>query len=201
MNNILSSKTNNAIFLAALLVLGTIATILPSIQAQPYYKDTYQPEYPSYGKDSYKSKDSSSVSINKLKCINNNVNINGNNTGDINVGNSGSSASRPGTDDEGYLGVGSSGGNYGEGYDNNGYKKQKDQRFTCIINNNNNTIVTVNATDDNETTPEVPLTCEECFEASGLQEEIDNSLATLGGFGIEIGSGEEITIPIEVNSI
>ena len=150
MNNILSSKTNNAIFLAALLVLGTIATILPSIQAQPYYKDTYQPdypsysqdyepEYPSYGKDSYKSKDSSSVSINKLKCINNNVNINGNNTGDINVGNSGSSATGSGTDDEGYLGVGSSGGNYGEGYDN-GYNKQKDAGFTCIINNNNTNI-------------------------------------------------------------
>ena len=124
----------------------------------PYEKDTYEtpsygnnnyetPSYgnnnyetPSYGKDSYKSKkdSSNSVSLNKLKCINNNVNINGNNTGDINVGNSGKSGASPGTYDEGYLGVGSSGGNYGEeGYDN-GYKKQKDAGFTCIINNNNN---------------------------------------------------------------
>ncbi len=55
----------------------------------PSYKPDYKPEYPLYEKDdSYKSKDSS-VILNKLNCINNNVNINGNNTGDINVGNSG----------------------------------------------------------------------------------------------------------------
>ena len=178
MNNIISTKTTSSIFLGALLVLGTISTILPSFivgaQAEPYYDgmddryDSYEPteypskytdnqyntyetrEYPSYQPDykpeypsdnnSYKSEkdsSSSSVSLNKLKCINNNVSINGNNTGNINVGNSGSSASSPGTYDEGYLGVGSSGGNYGEGYDN-GYNKQKDAGFTCIINNNNN---------------------------------------------------------------
>ena len=74
---------------------------------------------------------SSSISINKLNCITNNVNINGNNTGDINIGNSGRSTTSPGTD-EGYVGVGSLGGNYGEGYN-----KQKDQGFDCIINNNN----------------------------------------------------------------
>src|SRR5918993_3513634 len=85
------------------------------------YTPDYKPQYPSYEKDDRdKSKDrsSKSISINKLKCINNNVNINGNNNGTINVGNSGSSATGSGTDDEGYLGVGSSGGNYGEGYDN-----------------------------------------------------------------------------------
>jgi hypothetical protein len=164
LNNILSSKTNSAIFLAALLVLGTIATILPSTQAQPYYKDIYQPDYPSYsqdyepeyqsyGKDIYKSKDSS-VSINKLKCINNNVNINGNNTGDINVGNSGSSGTS-----EGYLGVGSFGGNGEDGYDN-GYNKQKDKSFSCIINNNN---INNNFRAGNSNVTE-PLTCEECFE-------------------------------------
>jgi len=164
LNKIVTTKKTSAVFLATLLVLGTIATISPSFmagaQAESYYGmddkyDSYEPIYPSeytdnqyntyepreYTSDNnYKSKkdSSNSVSINKLKCINNNVNINGNNTGDINVGNSGRSASSPGTDDEGYLGVGSSGGgNYGEGYDN-GYKKQKDQGFTCIINNNNN---------------------------------------------------------------
>ena len=96
MNKIVSIKSN-AIFLAAILVAGTIATILPSVQAQSYYEDniyepeypseytdnqynTYEPrEYPSYQPDykpeypsdnNYKSEkdSSSSVSINKLKC-------------------------------------------------------------------------------------------------------------------------------------
>jgi hypothetical protein len=55
------------------------------------------------------------------------VNINGNNTGDISVGNKGAA--------EGYLGASSSGGSgYGVGgYD--GYKQGKG--FDCIINNNN----------------------------------------------------------------
>lgn len=105
----------------------------------PSYQPDYKPQYSSYEQDNkydYKSKkeSSSSVSLNKLNCVNNNVNINGNNTGDINVGNSGKSATGSGTD-EGYLGVGSLGGN-GEGYDN-GYNKHKDKGFTCIINNNN----------------------------------------------------------------
>jgi hypothetical protein len=184
LNNILSSKTNNAIFLAALLVLGTIATILPSIQAQPYYKDTYQPEYPSYsqdyepeypsyGKDSYKSKDSSnSVSLNKLNCVNNNVNINGNNTGDVNVGNKGQAPTA-----EGYIGAYSSGGN-GEGYDNNGYNKQKDQGFTCIINNNNNNTNVVsgggNITDGNGNVNTCDENVRACFDALLNDEELQD---------------------------
>jgi hypothetical protein len=99
----------------------------------PSYKPDYKPEYPS--DNNYKSKkdSSNSVSLNKLNCVNNNVNINGNNTGDINVGNKGQAPTA-----EGYIGGYSSGGN-GEGYDN-GYKKQKDQGFSCIINNNNTNI-------------------------------------------------------------
>jgi hypothetical protein len=162
----------------------------------PSYQPVYKPQYSSYEKDNnYKSKkdngDSISLDINKLKCINNNVNINGNNNGSINVGNSGRSASSPGTD-EGYLGVGSVGGN-GAGYDN----KQKDQGFICIIENNNNNTINVEGAGD-QTQPEG---CVECFEASGLQEEIDNSLATLDEFSVEIGSGEGITIPPQVNNI
>jgi hypothetical protein len=41
----ISIKRNSAIFLATLLVLGTISTILPSAQAQQYYEDNYDPEY------------------------------------------------------------------------------------------------------------------------------------------------------------
>jgi hypothetical protein len=200
LNKIILAKRNSVIFLASLLVLGTIVTILPSAQAQPYYEDTYkqdypssysqdyeQPEYPSYQPDykpeypsdnNYKSeKDSSnSVSLNKLKCINNNVNINGNNTGDINVGNSGKSATGSGTDDEGYIGAYSSGGN-GEGYDN-GYKKQKDQGFTCIINNNNNNTNVVsgggNVTDDNGNVKTCDENVRACFDALLNDEELQD---------------------------
>ena len=222
MNKIISIKKTSSIFLATVLVLGTIGAFSPSsitasAQADSYYdgmddrynsyepefppqyaekkynsyeqpeyetdryekpsykQDYYEPKYTSYGKDnnSYKSK-KDSVSINKLNCINNNVNINGNNTGDINVGNSGSSATGSGAD-EGYLDIGSSDG-YGEGYDN-GYKKQKGESFTCIINNNNinNNFGTGNATEGNVTEP---LTCEECFREFLTEEQIEELIRT-----------------------
>jgi hypothetical protein len=131
----------------------------------PSYQPDYKPQYSSYGKDNnYKSKkdsgDSISLNINKLKCINNNVNINGNNTGDINVGNSGRSATGSGTD-QGYLGVGSYGDN-GEGY-NKGYNKQKDQGFTCIINNNNTNTNIVSVGGDNATDGNITDPCIECI--------------------------------------
>lgn len=139
------------------------------------YQPDYKPEYTSYGKESnsYKPNDrDSNVSINKINCNINNININGDNTGNVNVGNNGRSASSQGTD-EGYLGVDSSGGNYGERYDN-GYNKHKDQGFTCI--NNNNNIVTENG--DN-----VPLTCDECFR----------TIFTAA----EIAKFEQINLPID----
>jgi hypothetical protein len=158
----------------------------------PSYKPDYKPEYPS--DNNYKSKkdSSNSVSLNKLNCVDNNVNINGNNTGDINVGNSGKSATGSGTD-EGYLGVGSVGGN-GEGYDN-GYKKQKDQGFTCIINNNNNNTVVVGE----EPVPPVEECAETdeieaCFEQFLTDEEFPRLIAALES-GITIGiNGEEVTL-------
>jgi hypothetical protein len=141
----------------------------------PSYQPDYKPEYPS--DNNYKSKkDSKSVSLNKLKCINNNVNINGNNNGTINVGNSGKSATGSGTD-EGYLGVGSPGGNYGEGYDN-GYKKQKDQGFSCIINNNNNNTNVVsgggNITDGNGNVNTCDENVRACFDALLNDEELQD---------------------------
>ena len=261
MNKIVSIKIN-AVFLAFVLVAGTIATISPFMgvaEAQseydgmdnrynsyepepreyspqdtekkynsyeptyeidsyekPSYRNDYyeQPEYtsykpdykPSYGTDnnSYKSKkDSSTVNINKLNCINNNVNINGNNTGDINVGNSGSSAATNSVNGEGYLDIGSLGGN-GEKY--NGYKKS--ESFNCIINNNNinNNFGTGNATDGNQTEP---LTCEECFrqflngtEISGFLLIIERGLfATLDQvcLNLDVGSisEEEVVSALE----
>ena len=108
-----------------------------------YKPNNYKPaEYPSSQgvKDNnnyYKSqKDSSSskksVSLNKIKCINDNLNIDGENTGNITIGNKGTA--------EGYLSGYSSGGSGyggGEGYYDNGYNKKKDKGIDCIINNNN----------------------------------------------------------------
>ena len=115
----------------------------------PSYKPDYKPEYPSYEKDNkYKSKDSNSVSINKLNCINNNVNINGNNAGNVSIGNKG----------QGYLDSYSFGGGYyGEGFNN-----KQGKGFDCIINNNNNNTNVVTGGDGIVTIPE-PQTCEECF--------------------------------------
>jgi hypothetical protein len=98
-------------------------------QAQPYYgiDNNYQKSYgndnyyyePQYPSDNFKSKYSSSyekdsykkdVSINTIKCINTNLNINGNNAGNVSIGNKG----------QGYLGgYSSSSGEYGgEAYNN-----------------------------------------------------------------------------------
>ena len=95
-NKIVSIKTTSAIFLAIVLVTGTIAissssSFMTNAQAQPYY----------YGVDNNnyeKSKDiSKSISVNKIKCINDNININGVNAGNISIDNKG----------EGYQGANS----------------------------------------------------------------------------------------------
>src|SRR5262245_31077240 len=87
----------------------------------------YEPKYSSYGKDDKSKKDDSSkVEINKIKCINTNININGNNAGNVSLGNKGT------TEEQGYLGTYSSGGYY----DGNNNKLGKG--FDCTINNNNN---------------------------------------------------------------
>jgi hypothetical protein len=152
---IILSKTTSAIFLAVVLLAGTIALSYPSfmidVQAQPYYYDSGSdnsynsygpPDYPSYKLDykakyssdnnNYKSKESSKsvISINKIKCINTNLNINGNNAGNISIGNKG----------QGYLGAYSSDGGSDGGYGGSeGYSKQG-KGSDCIINNNNTNI-------------------------------------------------------------
>jgi hypothetical protein len=162
---IILSKTTSAIFLAFILTTGTITAIFPSslssslsfmteVHAQSEYVliDDYNSKYLPYDKDNnhYKSdKDSSSkksVSLNKIKCINDNININGINAGDISIGNKGQVTS---TDtEEGHLGAKSYGGYYNDGYDNN----KQDKGFDCIINNNNtNTNVVVDIS--NQTIP------------------------------------------------
>ena len=154
---------------------------IPIYDDKKLYDD--KPIYPSYVKDDRdkSTKDSKkSVSINKLKSININLNINGNNAGDINLGNKGAR--------ERYVDTYSSnGGGYGGGYD--GHNKKNDKGFECIINNNNtNTNIVTgggnitngggNATDGNVTD-----TCEECFlEALGPTNltKLETYLAGLG---------------------
>jgi hypothetical protein len=84
-----------------------------------------------YGmQDNYKStKDSSN--LNKIKCINTNININGVNSGDVNVGNTGQLVQ------ERYLSAKTFGQN-GERYNSYDVYNKKDKGFDCIINNNNN---------------------------------------------------------------
>jgi hypothetical protein len=229
-NKIVSIKSFSAIFLAIVLVTGTIALYFPSFMTgakaqlyydnrmdnrynsygpipeypdnnyynsyesdygmdkdkKPYrtdsyeskypsYKHDYKPAYPSYGKDDKRDKSSKdskkSVDINKIKCINTNLNINGNNNADINVGNKG----------QGYSGAYSSGVNGEEGY--NGYYDEYEKKGKgfddCVIDNNNTNTNIISG--GNQTTPE-DLACEECFAVnSTLQTEIIDALVEFNG--------------------
>lgn len=122
------------------------------------YSSSYKPDYKSKY-TSYDKKDSSTI-INKIKCTTNNIVVNGNNTGDVNIGHN----DQVPTAEEGYLGAYSSGGGYDSERYNNGYDNKKNKGFTCIIENNNiiNNIVAGagNATDGNGN---VTDTCEECL--------------------------------------
>ena len=176
MNKIILAKRNSAIFLATLLVLGTIATILPTAQAQPYYEEEYESEYTKYMQDykseyplypdnsDYKSKDSSSSVINKIKCNN----INSNNNGvDVSLGvpnNEDAIAEVQAADDEGQETTAN--GLYGE---RNGYKQNDNGfKFVCVNNNDNENNVIVSNETISEPEP-IPLpqptiTCEKCFD-------------------------------------
>ena len=141
MNKIIT-KTISALFLAIVLVTGTIAVLssqssfIVGAQAQPYYEIDNN-DRKSYGNDNYNSqKDSSNINLNKIKCINDNININGVNSGDLNVGNKGQVPTA--NAEEGY---------YYDGHNNNKQGKGFDD---CVINNNNNNTNVVgggNATD------------------------------------------------------
>jgi hypothetical protein len=173
----------NALFLAFVLVTGTIAAIFPSFmtgadaQAQTYY-----------GKDNRdkSTKDSSkSVSLNKIKCINNNLNINGNNAGDVNADNKG----------KGYFGADSDGGYY-DGYGNNKQDKGFDD---CVINNNNTNTNIISG--GNQT---IPPSCEECFTENIINEvqltNFTGTLAVYTEFGDLEGLCEFLSDPTFTNN-
>jgi hypothetical protein len=148
---IISAKRNSTIFLATILILGTIATILPSAQGQQYYEERYESKYPQYrDNNDYKSKDSNAI-LNKIKC--NNINDNLNNV-DVNSGlpNVNEAIAEDGNEATTANGWG------------DGERNGNDFRFVCINNNDNeNNIVVVNETTPIPPTPPDTITCEECF--------------------------------------
>ena len=124
MNIIKLTKKSNALFFAALLLVGTIAASSPLFmlvaQAEPYY-----------GMD----KDRKVVSVSSLKCNNINVNVNGL---ELEILPSALSALLTGEEaDASAYSYGSGTGNYGSGQSSS----ENDFRFICINNNNNNNIV------------------------------------------------------------
>ena len=170
-----SSRTTttkvSAVFLATVLIAGTIALSFPSFmigsaQAQSYYgMDSYQK---SYDKKDNKDKSKDSVNIKKVKCDNINVNVNGI---ALNVTSfpflSGIAAEEDDGADRNMGSYGSygSGGSYGSDGSYGGHSdKDKDSfKFVCINNNNN-----VGGGNVTEPEPEPDEeTCEECFALLG----------------------------------
>jgi hypothetical protein len=166
----------SSIFLAAILIAGTITAVYPSFvigaEAQPetyYGVDSYKQ---SYGKESYKSKDSSSSIVKKVKCNNIDVNVNGLELKGLPPSLSGLLASEAEAADEGHYGASSYGSGEGS-YGSDGQSgSDKDFKFVCI-NNNNNTVIG----EEEEPIPEPDLACEECFAANiALQSAIVDAL-------------------------
>jgi hypothetical protein len=193
LNKIISKKTTSAIFLATVLVLGTIAVSSPSFmtranaQADSYYEmdnrydsyepteytdnnsyepteyPSYKPEYPSDNRDYKSKKDSSNTIVKKVKCNNINSNNNGVN---VNLGlpNNDALVEAQAADNEGQATTANGWGN-----DERNKQNGNDFKFVCINNNDNeNNII--------ETTPEpIPpdtITCEECFTENLTPEQL-----------------------------
>lgn len=197
-NKIILRKTTSAIFLAVILVIGTITLSNPSFMmadAQPElyygmddrnsdykqdygmdrydkksYTDSYESNYGnSYEQESYgKDYDKSKDGISDLLKKLKCNNIN------VNINGVGINATGPDAANDSSLPVTDAVASQGYG-ENHGYKKSDNGfKFVCI-NNNNNTVIVGNGT----TTPE-PLTCEECFTENIIDElQLTNFTGTL----------------------
>ena len=147
MNNRFNAKIN-VLFLNAILVAGTFAAITPSsfiigVEAQSeteYGYNSYGPTPEYQGNNNYnKLKDS--VSIEKIKCNNININFLGNNTGDINLGNKEEvtpTSLAAEEEEEADFSAYSSADGYGNKRYYDDQYNNKDIGFVCVINNNNN---------------------------------------------------------------
>jgi hypothetical protein len=209
-NKIISSTKINTIFLAISLVAGTIAGILsPSsfiigVEAQSEteygYNNSYEPTAYPDNNNYHKLKDS--VSIEKIRCNNININFIGNNTGNLTLGNNGRLTPTAATGAEDDLSANSFGGsgyddetNYGydEGYNNN----NPNIGIECIINNNNNN---TNFDDSNETEPKP--TCETCFSIlnDADREGFLDIVEAILGMEIEINTIEDLCEFLETST-
>jgi hypothetical protein len=193
LNKIVLEKNISAIFLVTVLVAGTIATFSPSFmvgaQADSYLEmeNNYEKSYGNYNID--KSKDSSSVSIKKVKCNNINVNVNGLELNTTSVPSlSNLLASEAQAEDEGERDTGSYGSNDGiygsgqSGHDNNSFK------FVCI-NNNNNTVIE----EEEPTTGTLKVTKQiTCDDSSALEGDCEELL--------ELLTEDQFTFQVEGNN-
>ena len=155
-----STKTTkySTMFLAAILVAGTITTFFPSFMVGT----SQAVQYPDMDRE--KKEDKKNVSIQSLKCNNINVNVNGL---ELSVlpsflggGEVAAEAVEPNTDASSFA------GNKGDGSEIN------DFRFICINNNNNTVIEAGNESIPIPPTPPVDP-CEDCFRQELTQEQID----------------------------
>jgi hypothetical protein len=183
-NKIVSSKNASAIFLATVLVLGTIATISPSFmvgaQAQEYYgaDNNYKK---SYGKD---------VTVKSVKCNNINVNVNGLELNVLPPVLSGLLTSETQASDKGERGASSYGSGRGGSYDSGHSVSDGDFKFVCINNNNNTVIGGEEPPIPREPTippepPEPPTACELCFANANVVDAIEATLELPGGISFE----------------
>jgi hypothetical protein len=172
-------------FLAIVLVLGTITLMSPSFMTnaqatsdreRDYDNDEDKKSYDKDDKDYDKSKDSSSssVSIKKVKCNNINVNLNGINA-NIGLPNNGPvtgpiavAQEEADDDDEESNSIENDNARSSDGRDGQS-DSDTNSRIVCI--NNNNNIVSVGE-------PEPP-TCEDCFTTVLTEEELDDLIQAI----------------------
>jgi len=172
-------------FLAIVLVLGTIAFTAPSFMTnahatsdheRDYDHDEDKKSYDKYDKDYDKSKkeSSSSVFVKKVKCNNINVNLNGINA-NIGLPNNGpvtgpiavAQEEAEEEDDEESNSIKSNKDKSDEGRDGQS-DSDTNSRIICI-NNNNNIVVG----------EEIELTCEDCFTTVLTDEELDDLIEAI----------------------
>lgn len=168
MSKKVSLKKISTVFLATVLVVGTIFSLFPSLiigitQAEPGYGMDNNYEQ-SYGNDNYKSKDNSAI-LKKIKCNNININNNG-----INV----NQHSQDGITPEGLPALVNK-NDFTEDEDENAWHRNlsgetgmnggvdKNVITTICTNDNINQVVPETTTKPPTQPPTEPETCEECF--------------------------------------
>ena len=180
MTKIVLKKETSAIFLAIVLVVGTISLMGPSFivgaQAELYYG----------GMDKDNKKVDRNISVSSLKCNNINVNVNGLELDVFPPFLGGGDLAAEAVDDN----IGASSFTPG----NSDGSQIKDFRFICI-NNNNNTVI-------EEEEPIPPTPCELCFAelSPQAQENVNNFLATNGLIPIP-QTVPPVSIPADVDTI